>query len=86
MPTSVDKLKWVPASVAAVQPAVSRLPKSWLVLDLTSPTVAYLDLSRDFDLVAVSGWLKSIFFFFLFLNLIFICSMCRVVLLQSSPV
>src|SRR5713226_2336778 len=65
---------------------MSRLPKSRLVLDLTSLTAAYLDLSHDFDLVAVSGQLKSIFFFFLFSNLIFIHSVCRVVLPQSSPV
>ncbi len=73
-------------SVAAVQPAMSRLPKSWLVPDSTGPTAAYLDLSRDFDLVVVSGQLKSIFFFFLFSNLIFIHSVCRVVLPWSSPV
>ncbi len=65
---------------------MSRLPKLWLVLDSTSPTAAYLDLSHDFDLVVVSGQLKLIFFFFLFLNLIFIHSVCRVVLPQSSPV
>ncbi len=66
-----------PGSVAMVWLAVSRLPKSWLVLDLTGPTAAYLDWSYNFDLVVISGWLKSIFFFFLFLNLIFIHSMCR---------
>ena len=64
-------------SVAMVRPAVSQLPKLWLVPDLTGLTVAYLDWSLDFDLVVISGWLKSIFFFFLFLNLIFIHSMCR---------
>src|SRR5216684_5437155 len=73
-------------SVAAVWPAMSQLPKSWLVPDSTGPTTAYLDLSHDFDLVVVSGQLKSIFFFFLFSNLIFIHSVCRVVLLWSSPV